>query len=326
MLDLTDKKIMRALDLNSRIPLSELARKVRMSRDKVNYRVNNLVKKGVIRKFVCMINPGKLNYSVYKLYFKFQNMDKKTEEEAINYLISNNFIYWIASCQGKWDLTLTVFAHDINHFDEILMDFTSKYGDYIMEQDFNTTLVAGILSKDWILPEQKTEKLSKVGGEKTNAKIDEKDVEILKILANNSRMNAMEIARKTKLTQRQVIYRIKDLEKKGVILGYTTSLNLEVLGKQFFKSVLHFNYMNRSLKQKLTEFYKSQPEVGFFVFCVGGWPTEVELIVDNNQQYFQVMEKLRTLFPELKGYETLIFPKEYKFDWMPLCYKVQKNV
>jgi DNA-binding Lrp family transcriptional regulator len=67
-------------------------------------------------------------------------------------------------------------------------------------------------------------------------KLDAADVEILKLLANNARMSAMELSRKTGLTQRQVLYRIKELERERIIMGYTTSLNLEVIGMQFFKA------------------------------------------------------------------------------------------
>jgi hypothetical protein len=79
--------------------------------------------------------------------------------------------------------------------------------------------------------------------------------------------------------------------------------------------------MNEKLKNKIFEFYNQEAEVGFFVFCVGSWPTEVELIVKDNTEYYEVMDKMRASFPEMRGYETIIFPKEYKFDWMPLCYK-----
>ena len=150
-IDKIDRKIIYELDINARIPVTQLSRKLHLSREKVNYRINNLVKKGIIRKFVTMINPTKLGYSVYKMFFKFQNLDKEKEKQMISYLTKNDYIYWIASAQGRWDLNMTIFAKDINHFDEILSDFVSKYGKYILEQEFNTTLKIGILSKNWIL-------------------------------------------------------------------------------------------------------------------------------------------------------------------------------
>ena len=323
-IDKIDRKIIYELDINARIPVTQLSRKLHLSREKVNYRINNLVKKGIIRKFVTMINPTKLGYSVYKMFFKFQNLDKEKEKQMISYLTKNDYIYWIASAQGRWDLNMTIFDKDINHFDEILSDFVSKYGKYILEQEFNTTLKIGILSKNWILEKEKAiRKLVMFGDRVENILIDKIDVEILRILANNGRMNSTEIARKIKSTERKVIYRMKNLEKVGIILGYTTSLNLELLDMQFFKATIDWKLLSHEEKDKLIEYCKSNPNLGFFVFCVGSWPFEAEFIVKNNKQFYEIIGDIRQKFPEIKGFETIIFPIEYKFDWMPLCYKAE---
>lgn len=325
-LDSIDRKILYELDINARIPATQLAKKLRLSRETANYRINNLVNKGIIRKFVTMISPAKLGYSVYKMFFKFQNLSKEKEKEMVSYLVKNNFIYWIASAQGRWDMNMTVFAKDINHFDEILSDFISKYGKYVLEQEFNITLKVGILSKNWILEKNIKERKLVVFGEKVeNIPIDQEDVEILKILANNGRMNSTEIAGKIKSTERKVIYRIKNLKKLGIILGYTTSLDLELLDLQFFKATVNLNLLTNAEKSKLVDYCSNNPYIGFFVFCVGSWPFEIEAIVKDNKQFYALIDDMRQKFPEIKGFETILFPVEYKFDWMPLCYKVESS-
>jgi len=324
-IDNTDRRIIYELDLNARIATTKLSKKLHLSREKVNYRINNLIKKGVIRKFVTMINPSKLGYSVYKMFFKFQNLNKEKEKEMISYLVKNNYVYWIASAQGRWDLNITVFAEDINHFDNILMDFISKYGKYILEQEFNTTLKVGILSKNWILENKKEgRKMVCFGGKVENIPIDKTDVEILKILANNGRINSTEIARKINSTERKVIYRMRSLEKLGIILGYTTSLDLERLNMQFFKATINLNLLSNEEKIKIIEYCKNNSNIGFMIFCVGSWPLELEFIVKDNKHFYDIMDDIRQKFPEIKGFETIIFPVEYKFDWMPLCYKTDK--
>jgi len=47
-LDVKDKKILSILSANSRIPLTQLAKKVGLSRDAVNYRIKNYEKNGII--------------------------------------------------------------------------------------------------------------------------------------------------------------------------------------------------------------------------------------------------------------------------------------
>ena len=55
-LDLLDRKILYELDRNSRRSASEIAKKVRVHRNVVNFRINRLIEKGIIREFVTIIN------------------------------------------------------------------------------------------------------------------------------------------------------------------------------------------------------------------------------------------------------------------------------
>ncbi len=321
-IDLIDRKILYQLDLDARIPTTVLAKTLRIGRETANYRINNLVKRGIIRKFVTMSNPAKFGYSVYKMYIKFQNINKEKEKEILSWLSNNEFIYWIADCQGKWDLNFSVFARTINHFEEIMSEFFEKYGEFISEQEFNTTLKVGIMNKGWIVPEIKeTKKVIYFGGEYQDIGLDSVDLELLKILANNGRLSANDLAHKINSTARIVLYRMKELDKKGVILGYSTSLDLDILNKQFFKAMLYFKIFNKSIKNKIIEYCRNNKNIGFFIFCVGSWPVEIEIIVDNNKQFYEVMDHFQETFPEMRGYDFIIFPKEHKFDWVPQCYR-----
>jgi DNA-binding Lrp family transcriptional regulator len=53
--------------------------------------------------------------------------------------------------------------------------------------------------------------------------------EILKIIEKNARITPEEIAKLTKKTARQIKQAIKKYEKKGIILGYKTIINRELL-------------------------------------------------------------------------------------------------
>ena len=60
--------------------------------------------------------------------------------------------------------------------------------------------------------------------------MDEKDLELLRILEENSRLSAQEIGSMTKLTAAEVEGRIRDLELKQIIRKYTAVVNWEKTG------------------------------------------------------------------------------------------------
>ena len=60
--------------------------------------------------------------------------------------------------------------------------------------------------------------------------MDEKDIELLRILEENSRLSATEIATMTSLAPRDVENRVSALEAAQVIRGYSTVINWERVG------------------------------------------------------------------------------------------------
>ena len=65
-LDLTDRKIVYALDFASRMSLTQLGKKVGISKEVAKYRLDNLVKKGIIKGFYTDINASTRNNSLIK--------------------------------------------------------------------------------------------------------------------------------------------------------------------------------------------------------------------------------------------------------------------
>ncbi|MGL4304654.1 MAG: Lrp/AsnC family transcriptional regulator [Mycobacteriaceae bacterium] len=62
--DATDIAILHELQLNGRIPVSELARKVSMSASAVKERVRRLEECGAISGYTAIVNPAILGYSI----------------------------------------------------------------------------------------------------------------------------------------------------------------------------------------------------------------------------------------------------------------------
>jgi DNA-binding Lrp family transcriptional regulator len=66
----------------------------------------------------------------------------------------------------------------------------------------------------------------------------EKDLELLRILEDNSRLSANEIATMTNLTPIEVEARVHALETAGVIRKYTTVINWELAGNGEVSSII----------------------------------------------------------------------------------------
>ncbi len=67
-LDLKDRKLLYELDCNSRQTIQQLAKKIGLSKDAVNYRINKLIRNGIIKSFNAVIDTGKLGFISFRLF------------------------------------------------------------------------------------------------------------------------------------------------------------------------------------------------------------------------------------------------------------------
>src|SRR3989338_1819856 len=115
-LDVKDRKIMYHLDFNARMPLSQLAKKIGLSKQVTKLRLDHLQQKGIIQGFYTDINPAKIGYDIFLIYLKFQKLSLQKEKEFIAHLSGQEKVGVNASLQGKWDHTIGIWAENIYDF------------------------------------------------------------------------------------------------------------------------------------------------------------------------------------------------------------------
>ncbi len=115
-IDLKDKKILLELDLNSRTSFSSIAKKVNLSKEVVNYRINRLIENQVITNFTCIIDYSKINVLAFRTFLKLCNLEKEKFEEILNYLKRVSQIGWGVTIIGRWDINFIFWCRDVSEF------------------------------------------------------------------------------------------------------------------------------------------------------------------------------------------------------------------
>jgi len=86
-------------------------------------------------------------------------------------------------------------------------------------------------------------------------KIDVKDRKILYHLINNSRQPLSILGKKVGLSRKVIEYRIKRLEKEGVIINYPTYLRQPLLGLSVVRYYFNFQFMTPGKKQEIIDYF-----------------------------------------------------------------------
>ncbi|MDP2750009.1 MAG: winged helix-turn-helix transcriptional regulator [Nanoarchaeota archaeon] len=291
-LDKTDRKILAELDKNCRIPTTILAKKVMKSRQAVEYRINQLVTKGIITSFNASFNPHKMGHKIYKVYLKLRNIPEE-KEKLFSYLKSAGIVYWMGECSGSWDLIFGVFAKSDYEFYRLKNELLSKFQKIIIQEYGDILIDVKQYPKMYFTNE--ISEPTMFAGEIVNNELDEIDYAILGEIVNNARIPINELATKINSTATIVRGKLKKLEQKGIIIQYRIGIDLNKLGLDLYKAIIKLDKYTKEDELKLLTYISNIPNMHYYIRNI--WQMEPELVVSSYQEYYEIIEKLKKEFP-----------------------------
>ena len=317
-LDLRDKKILFELDFNARISYSQLAKKAGLSKQGAEYKVKNLLKKGVIEGFYPVINVPKLGYIYCRLLVTLQNLTKEKKNEIIEYLINHKKVFWLFSMQGMFDLLIVMWAKSLTEFKEFVEELETKFEENIKRKVETITTDVIHYQHRYLLGNKETKEIH-IKETTKRIEIDNLDKKILDLLRTDARISLVDISKKVNESAKVVAYRIKKLEKKGLIEGYRPIINHNKIGFTYYKVLINLNKISKEELIKLKSYIRNNPLVIYIVEGVGlPGDIEIEMMIKSNQQLFDFINDLKFKFPMLIGeYNTVIFMDTLKVKYLP---------
>lgn len=292
-LDAHDRRILFELDRNSRQSIADLARLLRLNRDRIVYRIKQLERGGVIKSYTTAINPAKLGLFVYKTYLRTERNDSRLSELSAH-LGEHPRVHWFAECDGKWDMMFSIYASNPFEFYAVLEEILFEFSDIIVSFNIYTIIDAWCFRKSYLVGIGTDSYF--FGGPPDVYKIDEIDRAVLRALSRDSRQSKLEIAETLRVSGTLIKQRIDRLEDSGVISGYPLGIDLSVLGLSFFKAQLHFGSYDRHSAQLLLDFCKTHPHITYFISQIGDCTTEIELEVESFAHFSDILADIRQRF------------------------------
>ena len=317
-LDSKDHKILYHLFLNSRGSLSSLGKKVGLPKTVVKYRIDRLVNEEIIEHFNTMIDVFKLGYSVYRLNFVFQYVSPEKENEIIDYFIQYPNTWSASSAKGRYDFTTTILVKNQKDFYNFYEETLKRYRYFLKEIDFSQLYEKYGYKQTSLFSdkEQSTDKAYEYLFTGKTINIDEVDYKILCILAKNSRIPSVEIAKKINMTSTTITNRITKLIDLGIIQRYSIQIDTNKLGYKPFN--VHLSLRNYEKKNYIISYLSSIPFIWEIHKTVGGYDLELSLFTLNFEHFHELMENIRCKFPEdITNYDYLYVTKVHKTNILP---------
>ena len=133
-IDEIDRKILDELAINARIPLIDLAEKLKCSSQKINYRIKNLIDLEVIKAFRVAIDPSVINLQNVKVDIYLKQYSKR--KELIDYVKKNPYMFCLNTAVGWCDLEFEFMVENVDKLIQILEDIDQKFPNTIRKQDY----------------------------------------------------------------------------------------------------------------------------------------------------------------------------------------------
>jgi DNA-binding Lrp family transcriptional regulator len=315
-LDSYDRKIIFELDKNSRTTATEIGKKIRKSKQFVDYRIKRLEEVGVLRGYVTVIDYSRLGYQSIRVYFKFHNITREKQDELENDLIKDKDVWWLVTLEGLWDVGLAIAVKNALDFYDYWDKIMSKYKKYIKKRSVVIYTHIRQYPKSYIINKKNTERGTFVGASKSIVPIDKLDTLILKFLSDNARMPLLEIANKLNTSPQVIKNHIRKLEKNKIIQGYRALIDVSFLGYRYYKS--YINLLNTENIEKLQQFCLQHPNILNVNRTMGDKDFEIELQAKSFDEFDSIMNEIRREFAGMiDDYEFVIAREEKKMVYYP---------
>lgn len=327
-LDLKDRKILYELDLNARSSVSKIAKKVGLSKEVTNYRINRLIENHTIKGFYARIDTSMLGMTLFRTFIRMQNVSPAKEKEFIEFIKSNPSIGFFVRVEGRFDFNFIFWAKKESEYINFWNELNELFGKYIENKELNLLYYYANFPKTFLTGKKEPDLDFFECGLGIKAQIEDIDEKILGILAKEARIPLIELAQRLKVSDKMVAYRIKKLENMKIIHSYGVSLNLGKIGLHYYKLHIYFQNYSKEKFAELKNFAIAHPNIVFIDQSLGGPDFELEVYFQSKEKYYEFLQQLRFEFSDIiRDFETIYYPEEFKLMLFPSgqTYKNKKS-
>ncbi|MDP2750679.1 MAG: Lrp/AsnC family transcriptional regulator [Nanoarchaeota archaeon] len=318
-----DREIINILTMNSRTPLSQIAKYLKTSAEVINYHYNGLRKRNIITDAFTFIDPKVLGIQRYCVYLQFHALSQERMKNIIEDFLSNKHVNWVIETGGKWEFILMFETLNQNKYDEILDSITSPIKDYL--NDYSVVTVKSFIHKSQryikgLKSEEEYRNRIKFPYDKelkskkaVPAEIDEKDIWLLKLIHEDSRLTLTDLGEKLNLSRHSVDYRIKKLIAAGIIKSFLIRLNYHLLDFQYTTIMIKFRSISKNRMREFLNHIYADERFYALMEQIGMWDLSLMMFFSNPKDLRNFLISLKEKFSDvIHSYESVIhFDQHY---------------
>ena len=149
--DTIDLRILAILSKNSRTPIVEIAKNLKLSVTTIIRRIKQLENRNIIQKYSIILDNLRLNQFHFKVLIGLHNITEEKEKSLFNYLRQLPNVFFIVNTLGMWEIEIDFEVKALHEFRTIMMELTNKFSDII--KDYSTLQIYSIYKYEFFCEE-----------------------------------------------------------------------------------------------------------------------------------------------------------------------------
>lgn len=320
-IDLKDRRILAALDMDARMPLGALAKKAGVSRQVAAYRVERMQQDGIILGALTIFDSMVAGYQWFRVLMRLGGAGTAKKNEILRFLSGHPYALWVGEVGGNWDVIVNFVTKDIYEFNAVFEQFLEEYGRFVTAYETLVYIHVRDQPRAYILPGKGEEERGEFDHTmKFNPalSLDEVDKKIIAVLTKDAFLSNWKIAAKIGVSDKTVAARIKRMEEGGLIPGYRLVIHPSELGYESYMIFLGISNLQSQREKELQNFLRASPNVTYVVKHIGRWRVGIEIEVKNRIEFQDFLVSLRNQFGDIIAeFETFPIFKDYLVNYFP---------
>ncbi|MCK5624898.1 winged helix-turn-helix transcriptional regulator [Candidatus Pacearchaeota archaeon] len=288
-----DFKLLNYLYHNYNEPTSKIAKNTKISRDKVEYRLNKYIQTKLIKQFVPIINYSELGFEKQVILFlKFET--PKLAEKFAKTLSKNKNCISYGKILEKFDLYVNAIFKDNNELEQFisqLFEAENRLANYLL---INPSFAELYPLKFIDNKEKENYELLNISSKKIN--FDKLDFKILKEISINGRIKLLDLSLKLKVNTTTIFYRLKKLKENKIILGNRIQFSNKILGYNYGAIILNIKKFSEENKQKIKQFTRNSKNTNSLILNLQKPNSIIQFFYKEENEIKNEISKIKKLF------------------------------
>lgn len=276
------------------VPAAELARRGGFQAHTVRRIIQGLHEEEIIST-KAFIDVYRLGYTQFEVSYAIASSSAGAAERFLQTLQASPLVAWIGAYSGEYQYILTACCRSPQELFRFTEETTAHPGVSITDRrvavrvrytEFPLTIFSRHVQNDTPL----------VFGVAGDERIDETDHAILSQLSEDAAISSRDLARWVSLSQSTVIQRIRALEQRGIIVGYTYVIDFSRLGFQAFCIIISTTTHTVDLTARIIAFARKRKTISYVSESIGAYDFKFGVLLEDPSQILALAHEISEAF------------------------------